>query len=162
MYHKVLLKDDDWDVDEKGADRVIVLPGNFHNILCGEDPSASILLGILGLTRDMIPRYRDCYRNSDNKLVVYSRCGGMEFELWQHIIHHPQFSSVYKDQVDRSYIYFVFDIPPGKEPDAMNCPMGQDPSYKRALAMADAERGNVSLEVQEKLREVIELMKGKH
>ena len=36
---------------------------SLYNRLFGENPDATILLGMLGLTRDSFGRYRDCFLN---------------------------------------------------------------------------------------------------
>lgn len=48
---------------------------SLYNTVCGENPHADKLLGLLGITREQIPRYRDCYAR-DGKIVVLTRTGG--------------------------------------------------------------------------------------
>ena len=48
---------------------------SLYNMIHGENPLAVALLGVLGLTRDAVPRYRDCWW-TDEMIAVHTRTGG--------------------------------------------------------------------------------------
>lgn len=48
---------------------------SLYNMIHGENPFASVLLAVLGLRRDGVPRYRDCYWTG-TEIAVYTRTGG--------------------------------------------------------------------------------------
>ena len=62
---------------------------SLYNRLFGENPDATILLGMLGLTRHSFGRYRDCFLNqSGNAITVITRIGGG---------NKPDYEDVYKN-----------------------------------------------------------------
>jgi hypothetical protein len=109
-----------------------------YNLVGGQSPLSSILLGSIGLSRNDFYRYRDCYVD-DGKIAVYTRGGGgnrecycddyiedddetVEFEDEQHLkgcvltIHsknrtHPLYLSDCDDDFDRTYATFYFKLP---------------------------------------------------
>jgi|SRR5271154_5135714 len=48
---------------------------SFYNLFLGEDFCSDLLLNILNIPKDSIPRYRDAYLNGEN-IVIYTRTGG--------------------------------------------------------------------------------------
>lgn len=56
---------------------------SLYNLVHGENPAATILLGLLGLTRADVPRYRDCYWNGKH-IAVHTRTGGGNRDYYEH------------------------------------------------------------------------------
>ena len=48
---------------------------SLYNALFGENPLSELLLTALGISRDDVPRYRDCYLDGD-EIVIHTRTGG--------------------------------------------------------------------------------------
>ena len=48
---------------------------SLYNMLFGSNPLSTVLLGTLGLTKQDVGRFRDCFI-SDGKIAVYTRNGG--------------------------------------------------------------------------------------
>ena len=56
---------------------------SLYNEICGENPRADAILALIGLTREQIPRYRDCYINDKQQLVMLTRTGGSNRDLYR-------------------------------------------------------------------------------
>jgi len=48
---------------------------SLYNMIHGFNPLAGVLLRVLDVTPDRIPRFRDCYFNGEH-IVIYTRTGG--------------------------------------------------------------------------------------
>lgn len=88
--------------------------GNLYNLLNGVNPAIFFILPMLGKHPDDYPRFRDCFVNKDNQIVVYTRVGGGnrnsgygEEELYK----HPDFVETYDDDLNNTYGYYVFNVP---------------------------------------------------
>lgn len=55
---------------------------SLYNLVHGENPFSRILLAILGLDRDQIPRYRDCWFTG-SEIAVHTRTGGGNREYYE-------------------------------------------------------------------------------
>ena len=91
---------------------------SMYNLLFGENASADDLLKALGLTRDDVPRYRDCYIQ-DGHIVVLTRTGGgnrddYEFENLQ-MTGVPGYLYDHDAEFDYTYAEFHYEIPKAKE-----------------------------------------------
>lgn len=87
---------------------------SLYNIVHGENPYASMLLAILGMTRGYIPRYRDCWWTGTH-IAVYTRVGGNNREDYSGSIEelesHPSYAYDEDDGFDDTYATFYFDVP---------------------------------------------------
>lgn len=54
---------------------------SLYNMLCGTNSQSDALLAMLGITRDNVPRFRDCYLEN-GKIVIYTRTGGGNREFY--------------------------------------------------------------------------------
>ena len=84
--------------------------------LFGENPDATALLGMIGLTRPSFERYRDAYLNKyGTKIIVLARIGGGNTETYREVYEnmksHPYFIKAYDDNFDETYAYFEFSVP---------------------------------------------------
>ena len=57
---------------------------SLYNLLFGENPFSGALLNLLGVTRDGVPRYRDCYLNEKGRIVIHTRTGGGNRDFYEH------------------------------------------------------------------------------
>lgn len=57
---------------------------SLYNAVHGFNPMAGVLLSILGVTRDEIPRFRDCYFDGKH-IVIYTRTGGGNREYYENL-----------------------------------------------------------------------------
>lgn len=85
-----------------------------YNLLCGVNPATFLILPMLDRHPDEYPRFRDCFVNEENQIVVYTRVGGNnrnslfnEKELYK----DPNFVNTYDDDYDSTYGYYVFNVP---------------------------------------------------
>jgi hypothetical protein len=87
---------------------------SLYNMLFGTNPSADLLLAMLGITRNSVPRFRDCYLNGDC-IEIYTRTGGGnrdDYEEENDALHAlPGFVSDSDDEFDCTYAHFRFTIP---------------------------------------------------
>ena len=93
---------------------------SLYNALFGENELADVLLAALGLERDDVPRYRDCYIDGDH-IVVHTRTGGGNREEYAEanaaLAHHPGHLFDVDDDFDGTYADFHFRFPPEYEAD---------------------------------------------
>jgi hypothetical protein len=54
---------------------------SLYNMVFGQNPIADLLLGILGLTREDVGRFRDAFV-SEGQIAIYTRNGGGNRECW--------------------------------------------------------------------------------
>ena len=96
---------------------------SLYNLLFGENSLSPMLLAALGVTKDQIPRYRDCYYN-DGEIVIYTRTGGGNRDYydspneenttgpWNSDLRGlPGFKFDEDDDFDSTYAYFHFKCP---------------------------------------------------
>lgn len=88
---------------------------SLYNMLFGQNANADMLLGVLGLTRADVGRYRDCYIEGDH-IVVHTRNGGGNREDYQDVFDalsdHPQYVRDEDDDFDCTYANLYFAFPP--------------------------------------------------
>jgi hypothetical protein len=87
---------------------------SMYNLIHGENKMASLLLGLLGLFRDDIPRYRDCFWNGE-RIGIYTRVGGGNRDDYEEGIAflraQPTYISDVDDDFDNTYATFYFRMP---------------------------------------------------
>ena len=101
---------------------------SLYSSLFGKNPNSKIILSMLNLAIDQVPRFRDCYIE-DGKIVIFTRTGGNNRDLLasEYIIHWDnkdeetlcniilEHSKYYiksmDDGFDSTYAYFYFTIP---------------------------------------------------
>lgn len=89
---------------------------SLYSRLFKENPSADVLLGLIGMHREAFGRYRDIYPSADGtEIIVYTRCGGMNRHEWRELYKtlekHPYYVRDYDDDWDSTYSYIVFKTP---------------------------------------------------
>ncbi len=90
---------------------------SLYNMLFGVNQLAPVLLAALGLSRDQVPRFRDCYVDGEKKqIVIHTRTGGGNREDYQdendELCAHPQYLHDEDDDFDSTYADFYFSFPP--------------------------------------------------
>lgn len=87
---------------------------SLYNLVHGENPFASVLLSMLGITRDDVPRYRDCFWTGE-QIVVHTRTGGGnrdDYEDGNSFLQGlPTYISDADDDYDSTYANFYFTVP---------------------------------------------------
>lgn len=89
---------------------------SLYNALFGENPDAAVLIGFLGLNKEVFGRYRNAYLNkAGDKIIIYTRCGGgnrTEYErVFEMMKRHPNYLRDYDDDYDSTYAYIEFSVP---------------------------------------------------
>jgi hypothetical protein len=103
---------------------------SLYNALFGENPVSGHLLAALGLTRDNVFRYRDCYLDEQGRIAVYTRGGGGNRRCWEMdgckdglhdaacvipmqdaLRKHPAYLEDQNDDFDSTYCTFYFTAP---------------------------------------------------
>ena len=107
---------------------------SLYNMLFGENPFAELLLHVLGTTRDRVPRYRDCFLTEEGNIVIHTRTGGGNRDLYdsaenykaeypeasadelqgpfnEHLRALPGFQGDADDDFDSTYANFTYEVP---------------------------------------------------
>ena len=102
-------------------------------MLNGVNPATFLILPMLGKHPDEYPRFRDCFVNEHNQIVVLTRVGGNnrntgygEEELYK----DPNFVNTYDDDFDSTYGYYVFNVPDKWKEDFDRLLKGKKPSAR--------------------------------
>ena len=90
---------------------------SLFNNLFGFNENALRLLEIIGLDPNNIPRFRDCFYDTEKKLIcVHTRTGGGNREEYEtendELAKHPLYSYDDDDDFDSTYANFYFNAPP--------------------------------------------------
>lgn len=91
---------------------------SLYNLLFGKNPNTKALLAFLELNELDIERFRDCWINDDNELVIYTRTGGGNRECYPNeaLTSHPLYIRDEDDDFDSTYAKYYFALPePPKE-----------------------------------------------
>lgn len=87
---------------------------SLYNLMFGTNPAADFLLAILGVVRNEVPRFRDCYLQG-NTIVIHTRTGGGNREEYQAenawLTRVPGFLHDSDSQIDFTYADFAYEIP---------------------------------------------------
>ena len=99
-----------------------------YGMLFGQNTKAEFILATLGLTKDDVGRFRDCFV-SGGEIAVYTRNGGGNRECWdwmsddsacgecvgctmtQEIPKHPNYLCDVDDDFDSTYATIYYSIP---------------------------------------------------
>ncbi len=88
---------------------------SLYNMLFGISEAAPLLLAALGLTKDDVPRFRDCYIE-DGEIVIYTRTGGGNREEYEgsnaELAQHEHYLRDIDSDYDSTYAEFYFQFPP--------------------------------------------------
>ena len=88
---------------------------SLYNMLFGRNPSADILLAMLGITQADVPRFRDCFLDDKNHIVIHTRTGGGNRDDYETendaLTEVPGYISNSDDDFDCTYADFLYAIP---------------------------------------------------
>lgn len=89
---------------------------SLYGMVHGENPVATQLLLILGLSVDDVGRYRDAYLNADGShIIIYTRNGGGNREEYEDVFEalrqHLKYLRDWDDDFDSTYAYIEFAVP---------------------------------------------------
>lgn len=86
---------------------------SMYHLIFGQNPMSDVILAVLGLKRDDVGRFRDCFV-TNGEIAVYTRNGGGNREAHQDVFDklskHPCYLRDEDDDFDCTYatIYFKF------------------------------------------------------
>ena len=105
---------------------------SLYNQLFDENPDANILIGFLGLNKEIFERYRNIYLNAaGDKIIVYTRCGGDNRKEYNRVFEmmkkHPNYICDYDDTFDNTYAYIEFSVPDKYKDTAQHMKPDKDP-----------------------------------
>jgi hypothetical protein len=88
-----------------------------YHALFGVCPYADTLLGMVGIDKPAVPRFRDCYLNGGH-IVIMTRSGATREQSTFADAHRTleasrHFIRKVKDSFDPTYAYFQYEIPAG-------------------------------------------------
>ena len=96
---------------------------SLYNMLFGVNPAAPVLLTVLGIELNNIPRFRDCFVNG-NEIVVHTRTGGGNRDYYDKpneenkdgpwnssLTSHPNYLRNEDNDFDCTYANFYFSFP---------------------------------------------------
>jgi len=89
---------------------------SFYNMLFGTNPFSNILLQMLGITRNDVGRFRDCYLNEDGtEIIVHTRTGGGNREDYvgsnEFLTEVEGYKFDEDDDFDSTYANFHYAVP---------------------------------------------------
>ncbi len=91
---------------------------SLYNTIHGYNNAALLLLFALDLKPNDIPRFRDCWINTEEekpRIVVFTRTGGNNRKSYQSynddLTKHPDYISDHDEGCDSTYAHFMFKLP---------------------------------------------------
>ena len=86
---------------------------SIYNMMYGVNPATFLILPMLGMHPDEYPRFRDCFVD-DGQILVLTRVGGNNRNCGfgeEKLYKHPNFVKTYDSEQDSTYGYYVFSVP---------------------------------------------------
>lgn len=94
---------------------------SLYNMLFGKDINSDMLLKVLGINMNDIPRYRDCFLSGDGEICIHTRTGGGNREYYdtenKKLASHPNYLYDSDDEFDCTYANFFYSFPSEYEKD---------------------------------------------
>lgn len=89
---------------------------SFYNMIHGEQPLASVLLAMLEVKKEDVPRYRDCYLETEKKqIIIYTRTGGGNRDSYEDennaLTKVLGYIEDYDNDFDRTFAHFCYAFP---------------------------------------------------
>ena len=106
---------------------------SLYNMMNGVNPAAFLFLPMLGRHASEYPRFRDCFLNELNQIVVLTRVGGNNRNsgYGEEVLYKdPNFVDTYDDDFDSTYCYYVFNVPEEWKDDFDRLLRGEKPSAR--------------------------------
>lgn len=132
-----------------------------YNMIFGQNPAADLLLGVLGLTKESVGRFRDVFLTEDGEIAIYTRNGGGNREQYQETLDRlstmPGWLRDEDDDFDCTYATIYFAVPPAAVElvASLSKPTTDTPS-ERWAAMLEALRTGQAPEVVERMKPVMD------
>ena len=106
---------------------------SLYNMLFGTNPAAPLLLAMLGIDANAVPRFRDCFL-ADGHIVIHTRTGGGNREAYEAendaLTKLPGYLSDSDDDYDCTYANFLFEVPEKFRHLLGKIPEGVDPAKR--------------------------------
>lgn len=87
---------------------------SLYNMVNGFNPACFWILPMLGRKYNEYPRFRDCFVENNNNILIYTRVGGLNrnngYEE-EKLYDDPNFIKTYDDENDSTYGYYEFKVP---------------------------------------------------
>lgn len=118
---------------------------SLYNVLFQENEDATVLLGMIGCTRNMFQRYRDVNLNKEGTVItVLTRLGGFNRkdykQVFKNVKRNPNYIRDYDDVFDNTYCYIDFKVPEKyKKTCKVMVPKEDQPSIKELFDKEIAE-----------------------
>lgn len=94
---------------------------SLYNTLFGVNPATFYILPMLGEKHPSeFPRFRDCFINEKNEIIIVTRVGGNNREMGygeEELYQHPNFLRTEDDSFDSTFGYYFFSLPKEWEED---------------------------------------------
>lgn len=131
---------------------------SLYNMLFGVNAAAPVLMAMLGIDANDVPRFRDCYLTEDKKIAIHTRTGGGNRDMYEHPDrsreNYPEYYEAGKesewpsgpwnsdlrklpgfqydedDDFDSTYATFYFDVPEQFKHLLDKLPEGVDPAKR--------------------------------
>lgn len=143
---------------------------SLYNELIDENPDAPVLIGFLGLNKEVFGRYRNIYLNAaGDKIIVYTRCGGYNRAEWERVFEmmkkHPNYIRNYDDKDDNTYAYFEFTVPDKYKSTAQHMKPNKEPltvyeqfedHIRKSKENPDGPEAQKDIEIAKKIAEAIQ------
>jgi hypothetical protein len=89
---------------------------SLYNLLFGTNPFSNVLLQMLGVSRDDVPRFRDCFLNEEGtEIIIHTRTGGGNRDEYESENDALTLIGGYKfdadDDFDCTYADFHYAVP---------------------------------------------------
>jgi hypothetical protein len=124
---------------------------SLYNMVFGENPFSSVLLEALGLTRDEVPRYRDCFLNEEGEIIIHTRTGGGNRADYEEentfLTKVPGYLGDRDDDFDSTYADFHYAVPEAFKPmieTLKNLGAVNNPAERWQQMLADLKKGDTS------------------
>jgi hypothetical protein len=119
-----------------------------YNALHGQNSNADILLGILGMKKQEVGRFRDAWITDEGEIAIYTRLGGGNRECYcneldeikhngcyqpyiEELQKHPLYIRDYDDDFDCTYATFLFKVPEEFRSLVHEAKSAQDPKFEK-------------------------------
>ena len=104
-----------------------------YNMMFGVNKAAPVLLAMLGIDANQVPRFQDCFL-LNGKIVIHTRTGGGNREGYEDgnmfLTTLPGYEGDSDDDFDSTYANFYYAVPERFKPLMDKIPEGENPAKR--------------------------------